>query len=245
VKETLPDIPEWSEQEILSREKATLGFYLTSHPLARYSDVITRFSNVSTDRLRDFEDGTEVSLGAMVSDIRYTFTRNGKSQGERMAIVKLEDLSGSCEAVFFPRELAKNEPLIRKDAVLFVRGAVSFRREPPSIKVSEVVTLSDAPQRLTESVTIRLEPRHQETKVMEELKQALKRHHGSCPVMLELIQSDGPAAKVRTDLSLSVTPDETFTDDVDRVLGAGHVVPNALKPRKQAARNGGRPWPRS
>ena len=39
-----PDVPEWTEHERLSRERQTLGFYLTGHPLTRWEGVIRKFA---------------------------------------------------------------------------------------------------------------------------------------------------------------------------------------------------------
>ncbi|MFP3928521.1 MAG: DNA polymerase III subunit alpha, partial [Desulfobacteraceae bacterium] len=40
----LSEQPEWDEKERLKREKESLGFYITGHPLDRYADVVAQFA---------------------------------------------------------------------------------------------------------------------------------------------------------------------------------------------------------
>jgi DNA polymerase-3 subunit alpha len=211
----------------------------------KHGSVLARFANASTDALREFEDGTELTLGVMLSQIRFTITRNGRSKGERMAMLSLEDLSGKCDAVIFPRDLAQNEPLIKDEEVVFVRGRLNLRRDTPSITISEIVPLKEAPLRLTESVALRLKEPHQESRGMEELRGILMRHHGNTSVYLELVGPGESVTTVRADSSFSVTPDDSFAEEVSRLLGEGHLRYNAVGPRKQSARNGGRNWHRN
>ncbi len=243
VRENLPNLPEWSETQMLAAEKSTLGFYLTSHPLARHSELIARFSNATAAKLGEFEDGTELTVGGMLTGVRYTVTRNGKSRGERMAMMNLEDLSGKCDAVVFPGDLVRVEGLVKDEAVVFVRGRLNLRREPPSIAVNEIIPLGEAKQKLTEAVVLRLDERQQDSKVMESLRAVFAKHRGRCSVFLELA---GPAAGVtlvRADSSFSVAADASFEDDVTALLGEGHLAFRPVGPKRQPARNGGgRQW---
>ena len=41
----LPAIAEWSDKERLAREKESLGFYISGHPLDPHKDVMAKFCN--------------------------------------------------------------------------------------------------------------------------------------------------------------------------------------------------------
>jgi DNA polymerase-3 subunit alpha len=181
----------------------------------------------------------------MLSQIRHTVTQKGKSRGERMAMLSLEDLTGKCDAVLFPGDFAKNESLVRDESVVFVRGRLNLRREPPSIAVSEIIPLDEAPLRLTESVVLTLEERRQERDAMQELRRILSDHPGNCGVFLHLVAADGSATTVRADSSFSVTPDAALRGDLEEFLGEGHLTFTAVGPRRRRARNGGRNWHRN
>jgi DNA polymerase III subunit alpha len=130
---------EWSEAEMLAREKAVLGFYITRHPLAAREALLDACATASTVDLNKYSDGSEVILGGMVSSIRPVVTKGGRNAGKKLAIVTLEDLKGRTEAILFPKELEQYGPLLTPDAVVFVQGHVDRKREEPSLRVSRVI----------------------------------------------------------------------------------------------------------
>src|SRR5207245_2048511 len=72
--------------------------YITSHPLARYAEAISRFSTASTDALSEVADAKEVKLCGIIATVRQTITK----KGDRMAYLTLEDLHGTVEVIAFP-----------------------------------------------------------------------------------------------------------------------------------------------
>ncbi|MCH7808520.1 MAG: DNA polymerase III subunit alpha, partial [Planctomycetes bacterium] len=60
---------EWSEADMLAREKAVLGFYITRHPLAKHEPLLRACATATTADLARFEDGREVVLGGMVANL--------------------------------------------------------------------------------------------------------------------------------------------------------------------------------
>ncbi|UCH01248.1 MAG: DNA polymerase III subunit alpha, partial [Deltaproteobacteria bacterium] len=54
------DIDEWADDEKLRREKESLGFYITGHPLDRFADVINRFATATTQDLVTVKDKSVV-----------------------------------------------------------------------------------------------------------------------------------------------------------------------------------------
>ncbi|MFQ6078173.1 MAG: DNA polymerase III subunit alpha, partial [Thermodesulfobacteriota bacterium] len=112
----LPDIEEWHENQLLSFEKETLGFYITSHPLARYEEDIKRFTKEDTVSVAQFESGREVKVCGVVSTFKEITTR----KGERMAFVTLEDLKGFIEVILFPDVFLSSRPYLKGDEPVLV-----------------------------------------------------------------------------------------------------------------------------
>ncbi len=244
VRESLPDAPEWTQDQVLEAEEKTLGLHLTSHPLDRDRGEIECFANADPRDVGTMEDGIELTLGGWISDIRYTQTRNGQSRGERMAIMSLNGLKGKCDCVAFPEAFVANERLIKDKTKVFVRGKLNLRREPPSVAVNSIIPIGtgEARQKLAESVVLRLDDRQQSPEAMEQLRAALTRHRGHCGVFLEIQGTGEKPTLVRADSAFSVTPDDSFEAEVAALLGAGHVSYRPIGPKRQASRNGGRPW---
>ncbi|MBN1256789.1 MAG: DNA polymerase III subunit alpha, partial [Planctomycetes bacterium] len=91
----LPDIPPWPEKEIHTKEKESLGFYLSGHPLAKYAKFIHTFANASTGKLKDCPDSARIIIGGEISSRKLGNTK----KGDRYARIVLEDLEGTVRAV--------------------------------------------------------------------------------------------------------------------------------------------------
>ncbi|MBW2539520.1 MAG: DNA polymerase III subunit alpha, partial [Deltaproteobacteria bacterium] len=73
----LPGIDEWSEKQLLSFEKESLGFYITGHPLTRYKDLLSKFTNANTLSLQEREGGNGIRIGGLVRNTKIITTKKG------------------------------------------------------------------------------------------------------------------------------------------------------------------------
>src|SRR5207302_2997875 len=85
-----PDVEEFKNAELLKMEKELLGFYITSHPLTEHQATLDRYTTASTREAMACSEGTEVMIGGMISRVKKTVTKNGRSAGQHMAIITLE-----------------------------------------------------------------------------------------------------------------------------------------------------------
>ena len=92
---------DYHPSEKLKLEKDLVGFYLSDHPLKQLTAPARLLAPIGLGCLEEQADKAKVSAIAMVSEMRQVTTR----KGDRMAILQLEDLTGSCEAVVFPRAM--------------------------------------------------------------------------------------------------------------------------------------------
>ena len=220
----LPDLPEWSEVERLAGEREALGFYITGHPLKGYEELLKTFSTVTTSTLAGKADREAVRLGAMIGSVRYTVTKNGPSKGQRMAMLKLEDLEGSADAVLFSEDLKRNEPNVKPESVVFVRGRLKWRNDTPSITVEDVVPVHRVREELTAAVSIRLNPDPSRPDLLESLRNVVMAHPGKSELFLRMPDADGNPVTVRADRALSVTVSESFIQAVRKLLGDGNLI---------------------
>jgi len=75
----------------------------------------------------------------MVSELRQVTTR----KGDRMAVLQLEDLTGSCEAVVFPKSYARLADHLMVDARLLVWAAVDRRDERVQLILDDCRSIDD------------------------------------------------------------------------------------------------------
>jgi DNA polymerase III subunit alpha len=150
----LPNVPPWSNNEQLKHEKSVLGFYVSSHPLDQHRATIERFANAAATDVDRLAAEVEVVIGGILTRVRTTLVKNGRSAGQKMAMITIEDSSGPLEAVVFSDTYAVAAPLLELDRVVFIKGKVDRRRERPSVIINQVIPVERAATALTQAVRI-------------------------------------------------------------------------------------------
>ncbi len=136
----------WTEAETLRQEKETIGFYISNHPLDEWSDWTAVFSGLTCADLKAQPQDKRVVLPAMVQSVRTIVTRSGRSAGQKMGILTLEDTTGTAEAVMFANVFAQFGHLVEQaDRPLFVLGRVDHSRGDPQIIVDKLVPIDGQP----------------------------------------------------------------------------------------------------
>ncbi len=224
-KETghLPDMEEWPENKLLAFEKEALGFYISGHPLARFSQVLEKYATSTTAKLGELANGGEVTLGGIITTLRLITTRNGK----RMAFAGLEDLKGRVEVIVFPDVYNQEASLVRKETMLIVKGRVDRSGEIAKVIASQILPLEEAEELLTKAVHINMTTTGLEGEMLNPLKKILLAHPGEAKLYLHLrtthhgeaVISPGPRIKVKA------TPE--LKKEIEELLGEGTIYYSA------------------
>jgi DNA polymerase-3 subunit alpha len=113
-----PDGIEWEKRMKLAFEKEMLGIFVSDHPLKEFEATVRAAA--------DYSLGDELAAGSVgwFAGMLSSVTIKPTKKGPMMAIVSLEDLDGSIEAVLFPQVLERVRDLVVEDAVLRVKGKV-------------------------------------------------------------------------------------------------------------------------
>lgn len=116
-------IGDFSREEILATEKSLVGLFLSGHPLEGVRGLLEKRCTATASDIRDLEDGAECTIGGIITDVRHRMTR----RGEKMALVKIEDLYGTIPVTFFPKAFESCAEHIANDKVVLVKGKASHR----------------------------------------------------------------------------------------------------------------------
>ena len=216
----LPEVSPWPQQQLLQYEKEVLGMYVTDHPLAAHAQAIYYYSTAHSDTLRDLSDNTEVVIGGIITRMRNLVTKNGRGAGARMAMLTLEDLNGTVDAVVFPDTLAQYEDLVQTDRMVFLKGLVDFRREEPSIKVNAVYEIERAAESLTRAVYVALPGDRLDDEHLQSLKTLCERHRGKCPLYVDVTTAQSMRVLIQSDGG--VRPDTDFCRRLEALAGVGN-----------------------
>lgn len=129
-----PELDEMPELELQLAEHELLGFYVSSHPLDSFvgSSITSSFNSV--EDIKMMARGEGCSLACVISNLSEITTR----KKAKMAFLKLEDLSGSIEAVCFPGIYARTQSLLTDIRPLRVDGKVEIT-ETDENRVTKII----------------------------------------------------------------------------------------------------------
>jgi DNA polymerase-3 subunit alpha len=219
----LPYADPWPEQMMLMYEKEVLGFYVTSNPLSHCAETINIFSNINTAQIAETSQEREVTIGGLVSKVRYNLTKTGKNAGSKMAVFTLLDLQGQVEVVLFPNTLNQFTKLLANDKIIFVKGRLDFRREKPNIIASELIALDEATYKLAGKVRINLNAGDITKEKIAEIKSICQHHKGKSGVYVA-IRTDKGRVYAAADRQLAVNPDPEFCRKMRHLLGPENLL---------------------
>ncbi|MDZ4384112.1 MAG: OB-fold nucleic acid binding domain-containing protein, partial [Nitrospirota bacterium] len=217
----LPDIPEWDEHILLKNEKETIGFYVTGHPLAKYEAKIRKHTALTTKVLGDLDDGKEVTICGIITDIRPALTK----KGDKMAYLRIEDLDGSVEIIVFPDLYKASSELLAVERLVIITGVINKNDAGSKIKGGRIQDLLTAPGNMQTQMDIRLHSLGLTAEDIKNLRGILEGHKGKCPVFLHLITNQKEYV-VALDNNLRITPSDQLTASIEDRFGKHTVVFN-------------------
>ena len=158
--------------ELLRLEKETLGLWVSEHPLAEIGDQLRRKTDRPLAELERCRDGEIVTVGGIVSSVKQLTTK----KGDPMVFLRLDDLTGSAEAVVFNSVYAASRELCEADRVLVLKGRVDHK-EGESKLIAIEVTEFEAYVAPTE-VRLKVDARKAPAGVLRELGNVVRDYPG-------------------------------------------------------------------
>lgn len=139
LKETAPSFklkpaPEATQAEKLLWEKELLGLYISGHPLDRIRGKLeSRDINIKKIK-ENIGNGMPITIAGIIETVRQVVTKNN----ERMAFLKIADLTDSIEAVCFPSIFKESIDILIPEKCIAFSGKVSLRNGEKSIIIEAV-----------------------------------------------------------------------------------------------------------
>ena len=228
LKVDYPNIPEYDDQTKLKLEKEVAGIYVSGHPLSNYIDKFSNF-NLTADMLVEEEkvesdeadenapveingltDGMEVVCGGLVSEFKRLVS---KKSGKEMAIVKIEDLYGTIDAMMFPNVFAKYKGQVGDDSLITVKGKLSIREgERPTVLIDTIENWSAKSEEQVvaeKPKTLYLKYDLQNVELHENIYNLLSTYKGSTPVIVKC-ETMGKSYR----LNIFVDPQTSLLDEL-------------------------------
>jgi DNA polymerase-3 subunit alpha len=192
-----PKMSEYSSKEKLSLEKTVLGIYLSGHPLTDFKRQFDKFSfNTSilgfyeededgNKTYTEVKEGEHVVMGGIISEFKRLSTRGGQT----MAFVKVEDIYGQIEVIFFPKVFEKSRDFLKDEEVVKVSGKLQIKDGNPQIvadNVEKLVIEENTTEQAVEQEYMGIIIPDGQEKMLDDVLDVLSSYEGGIPVIVAM-----------------------------------------------------------
>jgi DNA polymerase-3 subunit alpha len=208
---------EWDKGTLLSFEREMLGLYVSDHPLLGVEHVLRSHTEMSISSLLDdgVPDGV-VTIGGLITGVQRKVSRQGAS----WAVVNIEDLEGSIEALFFANTYNQYSLSLTEDRVVVIRGRFSRTDEQVRFTALEM-TMPDITGGPTGPLLISLPAAQVTPPIVERMKEILRSHPGKREVHLHVVDQQ-KSTTLKVDALVTSSP--SLSADLKAILGPDCIV---------------------
>lgn len=186
----MPVCDEWVRLDLLAREKQVVGIYISGHPLDDYAFEIKHNCNHSIEKFKDLEaiKNRDLSFAGIISDVHHRIDKNGNPYG----VVAIEDFTDSKEFMLFREDYMKFKMMLVQGAFVYVKARVQPRRwgDQLEIKLTGINLLSEVLDKLTKSITLRVNLFDISEEFTNNFKNILEEHKGNHQLKLNVFDPD-------------------------------------------------------
>lgn len=130
--------PDISRKQALAWEKELLGLYISGHPLDIYKERFDKSGSNIKKIKYDVPHGVSTVIAGIVEDVREIYT---KKNNDKMAFIRIKDLSDTLECVVFPKTFLDVRRLCVPETLVLVKGKVSERNGELSMIIDDIKEL--------------------------------------------------------------------------------------------------------
>src|SRR5246500_1838363 len=136
----LRDAAPWSEEERLASEYAMLGFYVSGHPLEKYTSRLKDLGVLTLGEVEGQRNGKEITVAGLIVGSRPLRSK----KGARWAIFTFQDMTGVQELLAFPESFAHLESILKPGTPLLLKVRVQNEETGTRLSLPETPPPPDA-----------------------------------------------------------------------------------------------------
>lgn len=208
--------PDFTRARKLTTEKETVGFFVSGHPMDAWQNLTKDWVGWDLEKVKtsppqnpkpsgdSWRQGkppprAQIQLGGLITESKEIVTK----KGQRMAFLKIEDLTGSIEGVVFPEPYEAFGPvaaaaMAQAEPVLIQAEVDSQNPEQVKLLVKGIKLLEEAYAGRARRVVITLSLEQTKPEQLVDLNKVLLQHRGTYPVRVDLV-----ATKFKTGFDLA------------------------------------------
>ena len=136
----LENIEEYDQKDILEFEKASLGFYVSGHPLDKYRAQLENINYALSSEIDEIADGSQALIIGKIEEI----TERISKKGNKFGIANIMDLHGNIELMLFEDKLNELKDNFDMDEPIAFKVRVSKDGDFTRMSILKIETLAEA-----------------------------------------------------------------------------------------------------
>jgi DNA polymerase III subunit alpha len=215
---SLPEVEDWTEEQLLAGEYATLGFYISGHPMDKYAGRLKDMNAIELSTMEARRNGEDIVVAGIIVQSRPMRSR----RGARWAILTLQDRTGVIEALVFPEAFQKLEAILKANTPLLAKGRVAVEDVGTRLIVSDARLLDQITDRAPSLLRVRVDLGSVDSGALDRLQELFTKRPGRCRVAFDLVQPDGSEATLEA--GSAVMADRDLLEQVRQICGTDSVA---------------------
>ena len=209
----IPECESWGTLELLKKEKAVVGIYISAHPLDDFKREMKYFSSATFDILSDLDPlvNRDLSFGGIINDVEHLVTKTGKGWGK----FTIEDFSDQYEFKIFGEDYLKFRHFILPNNFVRLRLRVleGWRNRetgqlgPARIQFDNFEMLHDTLKTNVKKITLMFEVKQLNESKIQDLKTLMSPYKGDKGLYMDVFDTEEkikltlPSRKQRVEVS--------------------------------------------
>ena len=217
----MPDVGEFTKEELLAYEKEAAGIYLSGHPIEAYMDAYRNIVNTDSRRYYvneelgecELHEGQQCVSGGIVTAKKLKLTK----QQKQMAFLTVEDLYGQFDVLVFPTVYERYRALLEPDEKIYIIGHASIGNdENASLIADKIVSFEDTKKELW----IAFEDKAAYDRGSAQLDDLCYECQGTADVIVYLRKE---RARKKLPPSMRVKVSEAFLEQLNKAFGKDNI----------------------
>ncbi len=186
----LEQLQEFQSKDLLEFEKASLGFYVSGHPLDEYKEQIEQINYTLSSQIDDLDNGSEALFVGKIESI----TEKISKKGNKFGIVNIMDFHGNIELMLFEDRLKELRSDFNLDEPIAFKVRITKDDQFTKINLRKIESLKDAKKEKLKTKAIPKEepplniaiPYSHDDKIMYELFEIIAHNQGKRELTLTI-----------------------------------------------------------
>jgi len=214
-KPAIFDCPKWENLVRLRIEKEVLGLYISGHPLDQYHLELKLFTTCTLDNVMKQKKG-EIQIGGMVSNVNERISKNG----DRFAILTLEDFIGKFEFVIWTKDYPKFAAYCKPESFLYIRGNLAPRYGKPDeleFKPFDFKLLSEIRETFCQGILLEVPISKLSPEFTEKLEKSIAKNTGKSELKLLIYEPSENISFEMFSRKYNVNPSNDFLEELEKM----------------------------